>query len=277
MTDSRSTTRDRLERVGRTVGYLLLGLLGTAAVALGLLWVTTPVQSVLYRALYLALGPSDATATAILLQFLAVSAVAVAVPLVVGDYLDSGLANRDALVAALAVLVGSLVVFLAAAFGGFAATPVAFGLLALALLAVPLLLRFRYGVRSGAVPAFVGGIPVVLLLLLLVGFGLGWGWGYVVTADEVPASTVDDADVTTLDDAPALEAALFDPGNCDSGSDGRECYLYLRGFAHERAAARALADRGVRCPYQGSSAGGGTAVVRHDGRYYRVACSPHGD
>lgn len=266
-----------LEGVTRTVAYLALGLVGTLAVALALMRSTVFVQSLLYELLYLRLGPSEATEAAVLLHFLGICVVAAAVPLFVADYLSSDLANRDALLSALAALVGLLVVFLVVALLGFAAAPVAFLLLLLVLLAIPLLLRYRFDVESGAVPAFVGGIPVLVLLVLLVAFGLGWGWGYVVSAHEVPDDAVQGEPVGDLSDAPTVESALFAAGNCETDADGfQACYLSLRGFEHERAAVRSLDDLGVRCPYQGTP-DGGTVVLQHDGRYYEVRCAPHGD
>jgi hypothetical protein len=53
--------------------------------------------------------------------------------------------------------------------------------LAVASLGTPLTPQYRYDIRSGNVPAFLGDIPVLVLLLLLVGFGLGLGWDDVVT------------------------------------------------------------------------------------------------
>jgi hypothetical protein len=274
MTDTSAT----LVRIGRGTAYVLLGLLGTVAVAMVLLNVTTSLQRPVYDALYLRVGPSEATEAAVLVQFLVSGLVAVAVPLFVADYLHTGLANRDALLAVLVAFLGVLVAFAAVALAGLPSTPVAFLLLVLVLAGVPLLLRLRYGVRSGALPTFVGSIPAVVLLMLLAAFGLGWGWGYVVTAQEVPASSVGDAAVGTLSDTPAVEAALFSSSNCETDADGfRACSLPLRGFEHERTAARSLADLGVRCPYQGTSRDGGSAVVRHEDRYFEVRCSPHGD
>lgn len=265
-------------RIGRGVAYGLLGLVGTLAVALVLLNVTTGVQRPVYDALYLRLGPSGATEAAILLQFLVSGLAAVVVPLVVADYLQTGLANRDALVAVLLVFLGVPVTFTAVAVAGFPSTPIAFLLLVLVLLGVPVLLWVRFDVRTGALPTFVGSVPAVVLLMLLAAFGLGWGWGYVATAQEVPASSVDGATVGSLSDRPVVESALFSSGNCETDADGlQECHLSLRGFEHERSAVRALSELGVRCPYQGTGGDGGTAIVRHEDRYYEVRCSPHGD
>ncbi|MFC4405963.1 hypothetical protein [Haloarchaeobius iranensis] len=274
MTDTSAIIR----RIGRGVADVLLGLVGTLAVALVLLNVTTGLQRPVYDALYLRLGPSGATEAAILLQFLVSGLAAVLVPLVVADYVHTGLANRDALVAVLLVFLGVPVAFTAVALAGFPSTPIALLLLVLVLLGAPVLLWLRFDVRSGALPTFVGSVPAVVLLMLLAAVGIGWGWGYVVTAQEVPASPVDDATVGSLSDRPVVASALFSSGNCETDAEGfRECHLSLRGFEHERDAVRALSELGVRCPYQRNGGDGGTAIVQHEGRYYRVGCSPHGD
>lgn len=264
-----------LRRVAKAVAYGLLGAVGTGVLALALLYLTQPVQAMIYDAVYLWIGPSEAIETAILTHFLAAAIVAISVPTLVGDYLSDRLANGRALGAGIAAMVALLGAFLAAALAGLAAF-----LTALAAFAgVPTALRYRFGVRSGGLPAFVGGIPVLVLLLLLAGFGLGWGWGYVVTAREVPAGAANGT-ATTFDDAPALERDLFAPGNCETDAEGRQvCRLSLRGYEHEAAAARFLARQGVRCPYQNarSSDRSGAFVARHDGSFFRITCSPHGD
>lgn len=142
---------------------------------------------------------------------------------------------------------------------------------------MPVLLRYRLCVRSGALPAFVGGIPVLILLLLAAGFGLGWGWDYAVTAQEVPAGTVNGS-VATFDTAPAFAEDLF--ADCETDTDGRQvCRLFLRGYDHERSTAQFMARHGVRCPYQNVQSRGryNSFIARHDGAYYRVTCSPYGD
>ncbi|MFB6195116.1 MAG: hypothetical protein ABEI80_03020 [Haloplanus sp.] len=269
----------RLERAARATAYGLLGLLVTGVVAVGLLYPTRPVQSVIYDLVYLQLGPSEATETAILTHFLATGVVAISVPLLIGDYLSDRLANGRALAGGIAAMGGLLVAFLVVALAGLAAFLTALAVLAVAFVGVPAVLRYRYDVRSGGIPAFVGGVPVLLLLLLLVGFGLGWGWGYVVTAQQVPAGTVSGS-AADFADAPALERDLFTPANCGTGTDGRRvCRLSLRGYEHERAAARFMARHGVRCPYQNAPSSGesDSFVARHDGAYYRITCTPHGD
>lgn len=271
--------RAALRRVASIVGYLALGFVGTAGTALALLYVTRPVQTLLYDAVYLLVGPSEATETAILTHFLAVCATAVGVPLVVGDYLDARLANRDALARGVAALLGLALAFLAASLAGLAAFLTALVVLLAGLAGVPLALRYRYGVRSGGLHAFVGGVPVVVLFLLVVGFGLGWGWGYVAVAQEVPASSVD-GPVASFDDAPEVRDDLFAAGNCETDPDGRRvCHLSLRGYDREVAAARFMARHGVRCPFTNAPPGreSGAFVARHDGAYYRVTCEPHGD
>jgi MFS family permease len=268
-----------LGRVGRTVAYGLLGLVGTAAVVILLLNLTQPLQAVIYETVYLQIGPSEATETAVLTQFLAVGLVGISVPMVVGDYLSDGLKHRRALGIGIGLMASLFVGFLVVALPGVASFLTALVVLAVAAVGVPLLLRYRFDVRSGAIPAFVGGIPIVVLLLLAAGFGLGWGWGYVVTAQEIPAGEVDDPDaVVTFDDAPAFEEALF--ADCETDTDGRQvCRLMLRESDHEQSAARFMAEQGVRCPYQERQSGGRSDAftARHDGAYYRVTCSPHGD
>lgn len=269
-----------LERAARTAGYLLLGALSTAAVALASLYASRPVQTLVYDLVYLRVGPSEATEAAILTHVLAVGAVAISVPLVLGDYLSDRLAHRRAVAAAVAATAGLVSLFLLVALGGFAAFLTALGALVAAALGVPLLLRYRYGVGSGAIPAFVGGLPVLALLLLLAGFGLGWGWGYVVTAQEVPAPSVGGSDAPTFDDVPAVRDDLFASANCEVDPDDRRvCRLSLRGYEYETEAVRFLARHGVRCPYQNAPAAERAEdfLARHEGTYYRVSCEAHGD
>lgn len=265
-----------LRRAGTAVGYLALGVAGTTLVAVGLLLVTRPVQPAIYRALYLPLGPTGATRAAVLTGFFGASVVSLGAVLLAGDYLSDRLANRDALARAVAATLALELAFLAVTFVGLTGFLPALAGLAVALVAVPAVLYYRYEVRSGAVPAFVGGVPVLVLLVVAAGFGLGWGWGYTVTAEAVPEGTVNGT-TGGLDDAPSVRDDLFDPGNCEG--DGRACHLELRGYEHERTAVRALARHGVRCPYGnvGTAGDSGAFVTRHDGRYYRVSCAPHGD
>lgn len=272
-------SRTTLNRAGTTVAYVTLGAVGTAAMALAVLVATQPLQTAIYDALSLQIGPSEATEAAILTHFLASGVIAIGALALLGDYFDERLANRAAFgrsIAAMAVLVG---VFLVASLAGLASFLTALVILAVALVGVPVVLRYREGIRSGGVPAFVGGIPVLVLMLLAAGFGLGWGWGYVVVAQEVPASSVNGS-AATFDDAPNVRDDLFAPGICEEDGAGRRvCHLSLRGYEHETAAVRFLASHGVRCPYRNAPDGGrgGSFVARHDGTYYRVTCSPHGD
>ncbi len=267
-----------LKRAGTTLGYGLVGFAGTAVVALFVLNFTLGVQRVVYDLFYLQVGPSEATETAILTHFLLSAVLALSVATTVGDLLGDRGENRRALGVAIAGMVGAVAVFLVVALAGLAAFLTALLVLAAMLLAVPLGLRYRYGVRSGAIPAFVGGAPVVVLLLLLAGFGVGWGWGYVVVAEEVPASSVNGS-AADFDEAPQVRDDLLVDGDCETTADERrECHLSLRGYEHELAAVRFMARNGVRCPYQnGGSERNGSFVAEHDGRYYRVTCSPHGD
>lgn len=278
--DRNVDTDETLKRIGLTAAFLLLGVFGTAGIALVLLNVTQPVQEVIYHAVYLQVGPSEATEAAILTQFIAVAVVAISVPMLIGDYLSDRLAHSVAFAKGIAAMLVMLLVFFVVAVAGLAAFLTAIIVVAAAVIAVPLLLRYRYGVRSAGISAFVGGIPVLVLFLLLVGFGLGWGWGYVMTAQEVPASSVTGTAAADFDDVPEVRDDLFVSGDCETDTDDRRvCRLSLRGYEHERAAARFMARHGVRCPYQNiqTAERSNTFVARSDGQYYRVSCSPHGD
>lgn len=196
-----------------------------------------------------------------------------------GDYLSDRLAHRAVFAKGIGVIVALLLGFLVVALAGLAAFLTALIILAAAFVAVPLLLRYRFDVRSGGIPAFVGGVPVLVLLLFLAGFGLGWGWGYVVTAQEVPASSVEGSSVT-FDELAEVRDDLFVSGDCETDTeDRRVCRLQLRGYEHEVAAVRFMARHGARCPYQNrwSAEAAGSFVAQYDGSYYRVTCSPHGD
>lgn len=279
--DGANTPRETLKRAGTVGAYLALGFVGTAVVAVALLNVSRPLQGAIYDLFYLQVGPSEATETAILTQFIAVCVVAISVPVVLGDYLSDRLEHREAFARAIAATVLPLVAFLVVALARLASFLTAAVVLAAVFVAIPVALRYRYGVRSGGVPAFVGGIPVVLLLLLATGFGLGWGWGYVVTAQEVPATSVNGT-AASFDGVPEVRDDLFESGDCETDPDGRRvCRLFLRGYEHETATARFLARHGVRCPYQNAPSTSAdperSFIARHDGTYYRVSCSPHGD
>lgn len=261
-----------LRQVAVTVSYLLLGVVGTAAVGLGTLFALQPAQEFVYDLVYFRVGPADATEFAILLVFLVAGTVALSAASLAGEYLSDRGANLRPILVGLGALGGLVVLFAVVSLLGLLGFPIAILVVLVAGLGVPLLLRFRFGVRSGALPAFVGGVPVVVLMLLLAGFGIGWGWGYTLTAEQVPASTVGDAEVASFDAVPQVRDDLFS-GDCS----GDTCYLYLRGYEHEETAVRFLAEHGVRCPYQGSTRGAGSFFALHDGDYYRVSCASHGD
>lgn len=266
-----------LKQAGTTLGYGVLGVVVTAAVALVILNIANPVQVVVYDLFYLRLGPSGATEVAILAHFMTGGVVALGVTMVAADYLSDRGANRRAVGAGFAAMLALVLAFLVVALAGLAAFLTALLILAIAFVSIPLALRYRFGVRSGAVPAFVGGIPVIVMLLFLAGFGLGWGWGYVVTAEEVPESSVD-GPVADFDEVPEIRDDLF-AGDCETtGEDRRRCHLQLRGYEHEQTMARFMARHGVRCPYQNTYSGEEDSFIgEHDGTYYRVTCSPHGD
>ena len=271
-------SRAELEYVLQTAAYVLLGLVGTTAVVLVVLLVAQPIQSLVYDLFYLQVGPSEATETAILAHVFVAAILGLAAPTLLGDYVSDRWANRRQVGRGLAAMVGLFAVFLLVALAGLGAFLTVLLLLGVGLVAVPLALRFRYEVRSGAVPAFVGGVPVVVFFLLLAGFGIGWGWGYVVTAEVVPESTVS-GPVADFADAPEVGADLFVRGDCETTVEGRwRCHLFLRGYDHEVRAVRFLARNGVRCPYQTDGGGYVEAFIAEYGeRYYRLTCSPHGD
>lgn len=99
-----------------------------------------------------------------------------------------------------------------------------------------------------------------------------------MTAQEVPASTVNGTATADFDAIPQIRDELF-AGDCSTGTDDRRiCRLYLRGYDHEVPAARVMARHGVRCPYQNADTGEADAfIAQYNGTYYRVSCSPHGD
>jgi hypothetical protein len=270
-------SHETLRRVGMLLGYGLLGVVSTAAVALVVLNVMNPLQAVVYDVFYLRLGPSGATKAAILAHFMLGSVVGLGVTMLAAEYLDTRGENFRAVGAGFAGLLVLVFGFLVVALAGLAAFLTALIVLAVAFVGIPIALRFPFGVRSGALPAFVGGIPVVVLLLFLAGFGLGWGWGYVVTAEEVPSSSVEGA-TANFDEIPEVRDDLF-AGDCETTSaDQHRCTLQLRGYEHERTAASFLARHGGRCPYQNTPSSEADAfTAEHDGTYYRVTCSPHGD
>jgi len=265
-------------RVLIIAGYGLLGALLTVAFGLATLFVLTDIQPILYSALYLWLGPSGATGFAIFGHFALSGAIAVVLTGLVGHLVSDRTARLREVGIALAAAPALLVVFVAVS---LARVPGLGGVLlwvvAIAVV-VPALLWFYVDRRSGALPAFLGGVPVLVFLLLLAGVGVGWGWGYVVTAQEIPAGDVGDAPVTALGDAPEVRDDLFADRNCETTADGLErCRLQLRGYIREVAAARSLASHGVRCPYEGTFTDSGSFLAQHGERYYRVTCQAHGD
>ncbi|MFP4591101.1 MAG: hypothetical protein ACLFMX_00385 [Halobacteriales archaeon] len=269
--------RDLLRRrVTVLAGYGLLGLVVTVAVGLVALNVTVGLQPEIYDLLYLRVGPSRATEVAILGQFLLAIAIAISGAMLAGDTLSDRGANLRRLGVGVGAMLAVVVVFVALAALGIEPAIAVVVLLPMALLAVPLGLRYGLDLRSGALPAFIGAIPVVVLLVLLAGVGLGWGWGYVVTAEAVSASDVD-GPVVGLEDVPAVRDDLLVTGDCEATDTGQRCDIQLRGYEHELTAVRFLADHGVRCPYQGTSDDAATVYVRHEETHYRVTCSPHGD
>lgn len=274
MTDRRST----LTRLVMHAAFVLLGVVGTAVVTTVLVNLLQPIQRVVYSVLYLQSGPSSATITAILAHFLLAGVAGIGIVVVVGEYLGDRLEYKDAIAPAIAFLAALPVVFLALAVAGVRSQLAALAVLGAAILGVPLIVYHLDGVRSRGLTAFAGGVPVLVVFLLLAGIGIGWGWGYTVTAEQVPAGSVDDADVVSFDSAPEVRDDLF-ASDCErDGNDTRVCRLQLRGYEHEAAAAGFLASHGVRCPYQNTPDRTEDALVtRHDGDYYRVTCSPHGD
>ncbi|MFB6070119.1 MAG: hypothetical protein ABEJ76_03775 [Halanaeroarchaeum sp.] len=268
-------------RLRIAVVYGGLGLLATLLGSLGIVAATRPLQPVVYRWSYLALGPSEATELAVLTHLLGSGLVALTGAAVVADGLERrGIDGR--LSAVLAGVVGlSVLALVGLARLGVTSPVVAFGLAALVGAGVPVMLWRDSGRRSGAIAAFVGGLPVLAVLLIVAGFGLGWGWGYVVVAEEVPAGTATDDDrIGSFAEAPAVAVDLFDGDNCEIGADGfQRCRLLLRGYDAEIAATRFLADQGVRCPYVNGPAPDDrtTALVRHGETLYRVGCVSHGD
>lgn len=281
MDDIRSTLR----RLGTHLAYLLAGAIGTAVVTVALLNVLQPVQRVVYGALYLRAGPSEATITAILAHFLLAGFAGIALVTLAGEYAARHRQDREAtkpplsaIGVLLAAFLGALLVgFLVLAVAGVPGHIVAFAALVGAILGVPILVHYRFDTGARGITTFAGGVPVLVLLLLLAGIGIGWGWGYTVTAQEIPASSVSDADVVSFESAPEVREDLF-TSDCErDANDSRVCHLALRGYEHEVAAARFLASHGVRCPYQNAPERTDALVTEHDGEYYRVTCSPHGD
>lgn len=260
-----------------TLGYAVLGTIVTGGVALVSLNVSLPLQTTIYDIFYLRVGPGEATVIAILGQFLFASLVGVIVSMVIAEWLDeTGQHWRGIRIGAMCLL-ALPVVFGGLVFLGLPAELSVLGVLTVGFLGLLLLLRFRYGVRTGSVPAVLGAIPVVILFLLLAGFGIGWGWGYVMIAEGVPESQVS-GPVADFDAVPTVRADLLGSGDCAGVDSGQRCRIQLREYPHAVAAVRFMDRHGIRCPAQRS--GGGTSdafYAEHDGAYYRVSCTPHGD
>jgi len=267
-----------VKRVRTTLGYGVLGTVGTALTAFALVNFIDPVQPVIYDLFYLRVGPSEATETAILAHFLLATLIALSLTIVAGDLLSDRGTNLPTLAWAIAALLSLIVLFLVVALAGIATFLTALLVLAIGLIGIPLTLRYRSEVRSGALPAFIGGIPVIILLLFLAGFGIGWGWGYIVTAEEVSPASVNETEAVTLDEIPEVRDDLF-TGECETTTENRrQCMLQLRGYDHEVTATRFLAQHGVRCPYRNTDTGeNDTVIAEHNDTYYRLTCSPHGD
>lgn len=266
------------ERVATMVAYLVVGMVGTATVALAVLYAGRPIQPWIYSLFYLQVGPSQATKIAILTHFLVSGIAGTTVSMVIGDYLSVRLDQRTALLKVIAVLVSVPGVFLVGSLAKVTPFLIALPALAVAFVAIPLLLRYRYDVRSGAIPAFIGSIPVVVLLLLATAFGIGWGWGYIMTSENVPASSVNGSAAADFDDVPTVREGLFNEDSL-TATNGRQVYrLYLRGYEHEQRAATFMARYGVRCPYQqADSWQSDSFIATYNGSYYEITCTPHGD
>lgn len=274
------STRLTLKRAARAAGFALLGLITTAVLALALMNLTTPVQLPIYHTLYLSLGPAGATQAALVGQFSLAAAIASVLPAICVAYLlDEGTTGLRDIAPGIGVAIGLFVLFALTVGFRLVPLPIAIVVVALLFLAIPVVLAIRNDVDSPALPTLGGAVPVIVVLFFLLGFGLGWGWGYVVTATPVSPDTVDESSAVDFDDAPRVEADLFDD-TCTTG-DGGECILQLRGYEHEHEAIRFLARHGVRCPYGNAPAteqgDAGSLIAEHDGDYYRVSCHPHGD
>lgn len=267
----------RLHAILVSLGYAVLGATLTGVVALVVLNATLSVQTAIYEVFYLRVGPADATVTAILGQFLLAIVCGLIVAMTVASWLNTRRENLPVVGRATIGLATLLLVYLLIILLRVPAQLAVLTVLGIGLLGVPLLLRYRYGIRSGSVPAVIGSIPVILVLLLLAGIGAGWGWGYVMTAEEVPSAEVE-GPVADFDTVPAVRDDLLGAGDCEEVDGHQRCRLQLRGYDHDVTAVRFMDRSGIRCPAQ--TASGGTSAsffAEHDGTYYRVTCSSHGD
>lgn len=274
------TDRSWIGRLRFALGYGALGIASTAAVALGILYGTSPLQALVYRWSYLAIGPSQATELAILAQFLLGAGSGLAVAALLAHRIADGELDRRFGTWTVGLLAMVVVGFLLVGYLGGDPMLTAVVLVTGVAIGVPVaVVRSRRG--SPALPAAVGGLPVVLLLLAAAGFGIGWGWGYVVVAEEVPVKSIEDPTaVGNFSAAEWLATDLFAPDNCEIGVDGAQrCILQLRGYESEVQAVRFLAEHGVRCPFQNAriAKDGGTTVLRNGETFYRVTCAAHGD
>ncbi|MFB6254223.1 MAG: hypothetical protein ABEI06_06420 [Halobacteriaceae archaeon] len=270
-------TQHTLRQAGKTVGYFIGGGLITIGIAIGLLRFTVWIQAIIYDLLYLQVGPSAATKAAILIHFMIIVMIAMTIAMAVGDLLSNRLAHWRYLVIGMGTMMTLLLVFVVIALFGFAAFLTAIIVLGVSFVIIPAMLRYYYHIKSGAIPAFIGAIPVAILLFLLAGFGIGWGWGYILTAKAVPVSTVGPPDAN-FEAVPAVSEDLFQPENCTTEDGRRTCRLSLRGYEHELIAIRFLARYGVQCPYTNAgSIDPSSFIARHNDTLYRVSCIPHGD
>lgn len=267
-------------------GYALLGLVGTVGFALGLLFFMEPLRPPVFDALYLVVGPWTATETTRILTFTLASLLAVAGATLVAAAVTTPTERLSRLVVGVTGGLGLAVAVLAAgAVVGLTSFLAAVVVVAGFVAGLIWLLRF-IGVWPRPAITVGGAIPALVLLLLALGFGLGWGGGYDLVAEEVPASAVEGQPAASFDEAPTVKDDLLTPAGetyayCETEGDRRTCRLPLRGYEHELAAARFLADHDVRCPYLDAPArepsGRQSFVATADGTDYRVSCQAYGD
>lgn len=275
-----------LRDVALTLAYLLGGTLGTAVGAVLALRLLQPLRPAVYHAYYLAVGPWSATEAASVLPFVvaALGTATVVTAAAVGVANDRALALRVA--GGLAAAVATVLALVATALY-LGAEPLLVGLVAVVAVAVavPVGLR-RAGAWEGGGPTFLGAAPVMVLLVLLLGVGLGWGGGYDLVAREVPEGEVQEP-VATFEGYPQVREDLLSPDDgtgtyayCETTDRRRTCRLPLRGYDHAVAAARFLADNGVRCRFQGATGPDDrnrSFLAVHEGTHYRVTCQSYGD
>lgn len=274
-----------LRDVALTLAYLLGGTLGTAVGAVVALRLLQPLRPAVYHAYYPAVGPWSATEASSVLTFvvaaLGTGALVTAVAVGVAHRRDRALRVAGGLAAAVLALVA-----LGAAALALRAEPLLVALAAVVAFAVgvPLGLR-RAGAWAGGGPTFLGTAPVMVLLVLLLGVGLGWGGGADMVAREVPADAVD-GPPATFEGYPQVRADLLSPDDtgtyayCETAGGQRTCRLGLRGYDHEAAAGRFLAEHGARCPFPGATAtpaGNRSFVAVANGTHYRITCQVYGD